>query len=482
MTDVSLVIGYRSWPLEPRILRVASGHASLKAVLTRLFGTDGVRGLANEDPITPASVIRLMESAIRVLAPGVTRPVAIIGRDTRASGELMEAAAACGLAGCGVDVLLAGVIPTPAVAYLTASYPASFGVVISASHNPFEDNGIKFFRSTGYKLSDAEESRIEEGFWQSLDSASRPTGRQIGRIKELPDALDRYVSFVQSTFPKNASLRGFRLALDLANGASHRSTPRALELLGAKLEVGYADPDGYNINENCGSTHPGALISLVRQTGADLGIVHDGDADRVLFCDEYGSPLDGDEIMAIIGADLLSRHELRANTIVATVMSNYGLDELMKKLGARVVRTKVGDHCVMDALLDGDLNFGGEQSGHIIFRDLTTTGDGLITALRMLSVLVSTGKRLGELRRTLEKYPQVQRNIPVRQKIPFGKFQLITGELAIAEKELAGKGRVLLRYSGTEPKARLLLEGPDRLLLEQLADSIGQVVQKTLGA
>ncbi len=451
-------------------------------MLTRLFGTDGIRGLANEEPITPASIIRLMESATRVLAPGVARPVAIIGRDTRASGELMEAAAATGLAGCGVDVLLAGVVPTPAVAYLTASYPASFGVVISASHNPFEDNGIKFFRSTGYKLSDAEESKIEEYFSQSSDQPQRPTGRQIGRITELVNAIDRYVSFALSTFPKNVSLQGLRLALDLANGAAHQSTPRVLELLGAKLEVGYADPDGYNINKDCGSTHPGALISLVRQTGADLGIAHDGDADRILFCDESGSPLDGDEILAIAGADLLRRHELRANTIVATVMSNYGLDEMIKKLGGRVERTKVGDHCVMDALLNGDLNFGGEQSGHIIFRDLTTTGDGLITALQMLSVLVSTGKTLGQLRRVMEKYPQVQRNIAVREKIPFGKFRLITDQLAIAEKELAGKGRVLLRYSGTEPKARLLLEGPDRLLLEQLADSIGQAVENTLGA
>jgi phosphoglucosamine mutase len=453
----------------------------LRRVLLKLFGTDGVRGIANEEPITPASVIRLMESAAAVLTRNFSRPVAVVGRDTRASGELLEAAVASGLAASGVDVLLAGIIPTPALAYLTRSLSAAFGVVISASHNPFEDNGIKFFRSTGYKLSDDEESAIERLFFEPPGGQSRPTGQQIGRVRKLEDAIERYAAFALSTWPCHASLRGRHLALDLANGAAHQSTPLVLGRLGARIEVCSAQPDGFNINENCGSMHLENLSSVIRQTGAELGIAHDGDADRVLLCDELGAPLDGDEMMAILGHDLLRRNALRGKTVVATLMSNYGLDEVLRPFGGRLIRTQVGDRYVIEAMVDGDFNFGGEQSGHLVLRDFTTTGDGLLAALQLLAVWASSGRKMSELRQLLRKCPQVQRNIDVRERIPFGKFPKVMENVERAQSKLAGKGRVLLRYSGTELKARLLLEGPDSAALDELADAIEQSIRQNVG-
>jgi phosphoglucosamine mutase len=447
----------------------------------KLFGTDGVRGLANEEPITPSAVVRLVESAACVLAPESSKKTVVVGRDTRASGELLEAAVASGLAGFGLDVYLAGIVPTPAVAYLTKELKAAFGVVISASHNPFADNGIKFFSSTGYKLTDAQESQIEQLFFQPPTGVSRLVGRQVGRVRPLPEAEERYAAFVASTLPEGVSLQGKSIALDLAHGAAYRLAPMVLERFGADLKVDAASPDGFNINDECGSNNPQRLSAFVKKTSAGIGIAHDGDADRVLFCDETGDPLDGDEILAIIAAELLQTNRLRQRTLVATVMSNYGLDRFVQELGGKVHRTAVGDRYVIDALVERDLNFGGEQSGHIIFRDCTTTGDGLIAALQMLGIWASSGKRLSELRKVLQKYPQVQRNILVREKIPFTSFPGIIALVSQAERELNGSGRVLLRYSGTEPKARLLLEGPQQTVLEQLADAIERTVQQYLG-
>ena len=446
----------------------------------KLFGTDGVRGVANLEPITAASALKLAQAAVRVLGDQRGPPKVVIGRDTRASGELLESAMAAGLASCGAEVLLAGVIPTPAVAYLAPKYHASFGVVISASHNPFEDNGIKFFGPTGYKLSDESESAIESEFDRS-GPWTLPTGERVGRIRAAEGSIEAYVAFAVSTFPGDLSLRGVKIAVDAANGAAYQTTPLVLARLGAEIELHAATPDGFNINACCGSTHPAGLSELVQKTGAAFGIAHDGDADRLLLCDERGAPLDGDELLAIASIDLIRRNQLKRNTVVATVMSNFGLDDLLRRHDGSVLRTPVGDRFVVDALLQHELNLGGEQSGHIVFRDFTTTGDGLISALQIIAVILRTGKPLSELRRMLNRYPQLLRNVTVREKKPFGEIGPVLAKLREAESLLSGRGRVMLRYSGTEPKARLLLEGPDADELKKHADAIVEELVRSIG-
>jgi phosphoglucosamine mutase len=437
----------------------------------RLFGTDGVRGIANSEPITAASSLRLAQAAARVLVSGDCSPKVVVGRDTRISGEMLESALAAGLASNGIEVLLGGVIPTPAVAYLTVEQRASFGVVISASHNPFEDNGLKFFGPTGYKLDDDQENAIESEF-DNPSPGRLPTGKGIGRIRRLPEATEAYAEFAAATLPEGLSLKGVKIALDMANGAAYQTTPMALAKLGAEIDLHYATPDGFNINVECGSTHPDTLRRIVQESGAAFGIAHDGDADRVLFCDEHGSALDGDELLAIASVDLIEQNRLEKNTLVATVMSNCGLDDLLRRHSGCVLRTAVGDRFVVDALLQQQLNLGGEQSGHIIFRDFSTTGDGLISALQIIGVLLRSRRPLSELRRVLSKYPQVLRNIAVGEKVPFEKIGALDAKIQEARTRLKGRGRVMLRYSGTELKARLLLEGPDASELEQLADWI----------
>jgi phosphoglucosamine mutase len=453
--------------------------ANFAGVSHKLFGTDGIRGTANIEPLTPGSVVGLGLAAAKILGNlGLSdQPKALVGRDTRASGDFLEAAITAGLASAGVDVMLSGVVPTPAVAYLTARHQASFGIVLSASHNPFEDNGIKFFGPDGYKLTDDQESTIEAAFRQKqFVSAAR-----VGRIRIMPDATEEYVAFALATVPKSFSLRGWKIAVDLANGAAFRTTPLALDRLGADLAIQASEPNGVNINEGCGSTHPEAISALVRNNGSVLGIAHDGDADRLLFCDELGNPLDGDELLAIAAAHLARKGELRSNTVVATIMSNFGLDTLLHRLGGKVLRTAVGDRPVIETMVKNELNLGGEQSGHLIFRDFVTTGDGLISALQILAIMEASGKRLSELRAVLEKFPQEQRNIRVRKKLPFEQFPGVMKRLASAETQLAGSGRVVLRYSGTEPKARLLLEGPDQEILKKLADDIQTEIEAALG-
>jgi phosphoglucosamine mutase len=449
--------------------------------MQKLFGTDGVRGIANVEPITVGSALRLVQSAVRALAKEESYPVVIVGRDTRASGEMLESAIAAGLAASGVHVLLSGIVPTPAVAFLVPFHRALFGIMITASHNPFQDNGIKFFGANGYKLSDELELAIESEYFSS--AASRlAIGKSIGRIRQIPEATEQYIAFAASTVPKDFSLAGIKVLVDSANGAAYRTTPIVLSKLGAEVDLRFGTPDGFNINLDCGSTHPSTLSRLVQQSGAAFGIAHDGDADRVLFCDEQGVPLDGDELLAIAAADLLARNQLRGNTLVATVMSNFGLDEVLRREGGKVLRTDVGDRFVIDAMVQHQLNFGGEQSGHLIFRDFSTTGDGLIAALQIMAVMARTGKTLSELRQILHKFPQVLRNLTVREKLPFEQFGGLTERVAEAESRLHGKGRVLLRYSGTEPKARLLLEGPDADELNELAEGIVEELAKNLGA
>lgn len=447
----------------------------------KLFGTDGIRGIANSEPITAGSALRLAQAAGRVLIKEENGVAVVVGRDTRASGEMLESAIAAGLASNGIHVLLAGVVPTPAVAYLTTRYCASFGMMISASHNPFQDNGLKFFGATGYKLSDESERAIESEFFRP-GTYELPTGKSVGRIRRIKEATEEYAVFAATTVPKDFSLSGVKVVVDMANGAAYQTTPMVLAALGADVDLHSSAPDGFNINVDCGSTNPAALSRHVQESGGAFGLAHDGDADRLLFCDEHGFALDGDELLAIAALDLLPRNQLQKNTVVATVMSNFGLDEVLQRHGGKVFRTEVGDRFVMDALVQQRLNLGGEQSGHMVFRDFTTTGDGLIAALQIIAIMLRTGKPLSELRRVLKKFPQVLRNVTVREKAPFEQFDHLTERLREAESRLYGKGRVMLRYSGTEPKARLLLEGPDADELHKLADAIVEELVKNIGA
>lgn len=452
----------------------------------QFFGTDGIRGVANVEPLTPETALRIGQIAAVLLRVrkdmGNEWPVCVLGRDTRLSGPMIEAAVAAGMASAGVDVRLAGVIPTPAVAHLTRKLGASMGVVISASHNPFEDNGIKFFGPDGYKLDDATELAIEEALLRGGAPERASTGN-IGRIDPLEGAEDAYVHRVLATVRTDAPfLRGVKIALDCAQGAAYRTSPNVLAHLGAEVVVAFNQPNGRNINAVCGATHPEAISALVLESGAAAGVAHDGDADRVILCDETGSALDGDEILAIAATALARRGRLAANSIVATVMSNFGLNETIRALGGEVIRCGVGDRQVIEAMRKRGLNLGGEQSGHLIFHDHTTTGDGIIAAVQILEIMATEGKPLSELRKCLTKYPQVRRDFLVRGKPPLEQLGEANRLIAETEAVLAGQGRVLLRYSGTEPKIRLLLEGPDEAFLNTQSQSIASAIQQQIGA
>jgi phosphoglucosamine mutase len=406
----------------------------------------------------------------------------VIGKDTRLSGYMLENALSSGVLSMGVDVLFIGPLPTPGVAYVTRSLRADAGIVITASHNPYDDNGIKFFHADGYKLDDDIEERIEELVFSGEIARIRPSAGEIGKAVRIDDALGRYIEFAKSSFPRHLTLDGLRIVVDCAHGAAYKSTPCVLRELGAQVTVFGNQPDGVNINQNCGSMHPEHLCQMVREHQAHLGLAHDGDADRVLLCDENGQLIDGDDIMAIITLEKLAEGSLAQKTLVTTVMSNAGLDVAVKSAGGKIIRTAVGDQNVLSAMLKGSLDFGGEQSGHIIFRDFSTTGDGLIAALQILRVMKSRGKPLSELARCWTKFPQLLTNIVVREKKPLEKLERVGALLAKAEADLKpGGGRVLLRYSGTEPKVRLLLEGRDAGVLNQWNQTISQALKAELG-
>ena len=455
----------------------------------KIFGTDGVRGVANLEPVTAETALKLGRAAAHVFTTAGSlmhragrRPVIVIGKDTRLSGYMLENAMAAGLMSLGVDVFLLGPLPTPGVAYITRSLRADGGIVLSASHNPYEDNGIKFFRHDGYKLDDAIEQRIEHLVFSGEIENIRPTADNIGKARRIDDALGRYVEHAKASFPKGLNLEGIQIAIDAGNGAAYKSTPWILRELGATCHVFHDHPDGRNINAKCGSTYPEEISRLVQETGAHFGISHDGDADRVQLCDEHGVAVDGDDILAIAAVDHLRRGALSKTTLVATVMSNFGLDETLREKGGQILRTKVGDRHVIEAMLREDLNVGGEQSGHMIFRDFSTTGDGIVSALQILRIMTETGEPLSELRKVLRKYPQAQRNLKVREKIPLEKLPDVQRLVGEAEAELAGAGRVLLRYSGTEPKIRLLIEGRDSAQINHQADRIADAIQSQIGA
>ncbi len=455
----------------------------------KIFGTDGVRGVANVEPVTAETALKLGRAAAHVFAQPNGRPHGfgskpkiVIGKDTRISGYMLETALVAGITSLGVDVLLIGPLPTPGVAYITRSLRCDAGIVLSASHNPYEDNGIKFFRHDGYKLDDAIEARIENIVFSGEIESIRPIADHIGRATRIDDALGRYIEFAKASFPRGLTLEGLTVALDCANGSSYKSSPCILRELGAKVNVVHNDPNGRNINAGCGSTHPEEVAQVVKRTGAHIGISHDGDADRLMLCDEKGEIVDGDEIMAIAALDMIKHGQLVNNTLVATIMSNFGLDECLEKAGGHVLRTKVGDRYVIEEMMASGYNLGGEQSGHMIFRDFATTGDGIISALQILRIMVETGKPLSELKRCLCKYPQAQRNLKVREKRPLERLPQVLAMVKETEASLNGAGRVLLRYSGTEPKIRLLIEGRDQAKINAQADMIAEAIVKEIGA
>jgi phosphoglucosamine mutase len=455
----------------------------------KIFGTDGVRGIANVEPVTAETALKLGRAAAYVFAqlnprrtPAGARPKIVLGKDTRLSGYMLENALVAGITSLGVDVLVIGPLPTPGVAYITRSLRADAGIVLSASHNPYQDNGIKFFRHDGYKLDDQIEEKIEQLVFTGEIDSIRPTANKLGRATRIDDALGRYVEFAKASFPRGMSLEEMRVAVDVANGAAYKSTPCVLRELGADVAVAHNQPNGMNINDGCGSIYPEEIQRIVQMSGADVGITHDGDADRVLLCDENGEIVDGDEILAIAALDLLVAGRLTQNTVVATVMSNFGLDEALAAQGGKVIRTKVGDRYVIEEMMKQNFNLGGEQSGHVIFRDFTTTGDGIISALQILRIMHKSGQPLSKLKTCLKKYPQAQRDVVVTSKPPLEELRDVTKLRDEIERELAGQGRVLLRYSGTEPKIRLLIEGREFEKIDKHADRIAEAIQSAIGA
>jgi phosphoglucosamine mutase len=454
----------------------------------KIFGTDGVRGTANIEPVTAETALKLGRAAAHVFknlqsqSRGLGKHKIVIGKDTRLSGYMLENALSSGVLSMGVDVLLIGPLPTPGVAYVTRSLRADAGIVITASHNPYADNGFKFFRADGYKLDDSIEEHIEKLVFSGEINTIRPTADAIGKAMRIDDALGRYIEYAKSSFPRNLTLEGLRLVVDCAHGAAYKSTPCVLRELGAEVIVHGDKPDGANINLDCGSMHPEHLCQLVRQHQAHLGLAHDGDADRVLLCDERGQLIDGDDIMAIIALEHLAEGTLRGKTVVATVMSNAGLEHFIQQSGGKLLRTPVGDQNVLAEMLKHDFNVGGEQSGHVILRDYSTTGDGLVAALQILRVMKTTGQPLSKLTGCWHKFPQILTNIKVREKKPLEEIPGLPALLAQAEAELqAGGGRILLRYSGTEPKVRLLLEGPKLPPLKRWNQKICKLLQQELG-
>jgi len=452
--------------------------------MTRLlFGTDGVRGVANIHPMTAETALRLGRAAAYLFKQNDRRSRIVIGKDTRLSGYMLESALVAGICSMGVDALLVGPLPTPGIAFLTASMRADAGVVISASHNPYQDNGIKFFARDGFKLPDEIEAELEGLVFEpgSID-ALRPTAKEVGKAFRIDDAVGRYVVFLKNSFPRELDLVGLKIVLDCAHGAAYKVAPEVFTELGAEVVSHGVKPNGTNINDGFGSTHPEVISAAVREHGAHLGIALDGDADRCIFVDEYGNEVDGDHILAICGTHLLAKGNLPQKTVVATVMSNIGLDIALKQAGGRVVKTAVGDRYVVEEMRRNDYRLGGEQSGHMIFLDHNTTGDGVISALQVLAIMQQTGKPLSELASVMTALPQVLVNVRVRERRPVEEIPEIAGKIRGVTDHLGDSGRVLIRYSGTEPLLRIMLEGQDQQEITAMAKELAETVETHLGS
>lgn len=446
----------------------------------KLFGTDGVRGVANVYPMTAEVALQLGRALAYVIKFGSGRHRIVVGKDTRISGYLLEYATVAGICSMGVDALVLGPFPTPGIAYITSSMRADAGVVISASHNPYQDNGIKFFSGNGFKLPDELEARIEILMTQPEVEGACPTATEVGQAFRMDDARGRYISFLKSTFPKEMELDGLKIVVDCAHGATYRIAPEIFTELGAEVIPMGVRPNGRNINHKCGATSPETMATLVKRHGADLGIAFDGDGDRVIMVDHRGEIVDGDHIMGICAQDMLERETLRRKTVVGTVMSNLGLELALKDWGIRLLRAPVGDRYVVEAMLKGGYNLGGEQSGHMVFLNYTTTGDGILTALRLLSVMLRKNKPLAELASFLQKCPQILINVEVKERKDLKALPQARHAIQEAEKHLGPRGRLLVRYSGTEPKLRVMTEGEDESLIRQVAQDLAQALKTML--
>lgn len=447
----------------------------------KLFGTDGVRGVANVYPMTTEIAMQLGRAVAYLFKGSDKRRRIIIGKDTRLSCYMIENAMAAGICSMGVDVQLVGPLPTPGIAFITSSMRADAGVVISASHNAYQDNGIKFFSHAGLKLPDEMELKLEKLMFSEELNLLRPTANEVGRAFRIDDATGRYIVFLKNSFPKELDLRGLRIVLDCANGAGYKVAPAVLEELGAEVITLGVSPNGININAGCGSLYPQVMAAKVREYRADVGIALDGDADRVIFVDEQGAVVDGDHIMAICATDMLKRKTLSKDTLVSTVMSNMGLDIALRKVGGKVIKTGVGDRYVTEEMLRGGYNFGGEQSGHMIFFDYNTTGDGTLSALQLLAIMQRTNKPLSELAKVMTALPQILCNVRVKQRTELATVPEVQQVIDHCEQQLGKKGRVLIRYSGTEPLLRIMLEGESDEQISQLAGEIVAAVETHLG-
>ncbi|HWB82169.1 MAG TPA: phosphoglucosamine mutase [Nannocystaceae bacterium] len=445
----------------------------------RLFGTDGIRGEANAAPMTPETALRV---GMAVAAHFGEAGRVLVGKDTRLSGYMVESALASGLCAMGADVLFVGPIPTPGIAYLSRSMRASAGVVISASHNPFADNGIKLFAADGYKLPDDVELELESLMEDGALDHRRARGAAIGRAWRIDDAAGRYITHLKQAFPASADLLGMKIVIDCANGAAYKIAPTVLEELGAKVITIGVDPDGLNINAGVGAMHPEVLCQKVVETGADLGIALDGDADRAVFSDERGNLVDGDAILAMCARDLHQRAELRGGAVVATVMSNLGLERSLAEVGVGLQRTPVGDRYVVEAMRGGGYNLGGEQSGHLVFIDHSTTGDGMVAALQVLTIMRRTGSPISRLAGVMTAVPQLMQSIKVARREPLEKLVGLSKIIRQIELELRDRGRVLVRYSGTEPKIRVMVECEDEASARDYVQRIGAAAIAELGA
>lgn len=445
--------------------------------MKKIFGTDGVRGLANSE-LTVELAFKLGKASAYILKQKTHKKAMVIGKDTRISGDMLEAALIAGICSVGVDVYRLGVIPTPAIAFLTRKLEAMAGVVISASHNPFGDNGIKFFDSEGFKLPDEVEEKIEDIIENGLDEMPNPTGEEVGRVKFIDNGENLYLDFLKEQVP--VDLTGLKIVLDCANGAASKISPKLLKDLGAEVYSLSSEPNGININLECGSTHPENLQKAVLQYGADIGIAHDGDADRMLAVDEKGNLVDGDQILVICGLDLQKHGKLKGNQMVVTVMSNLGLKQAFQRNDIEVVETKVGDRYVLEKMKELDACLGGEQSGHLIFLEHNTTGDGVLSALKLLEVLKRSNKSFSELASQMERLPQVLVNVRVKSKAGWEENENIKKNIDIYKKELGDKGRILVRASGTEPLIRVMVEGNDLEELKRISQILSDIVDREL--
>lgn len=446
--------------------------------MRKLFGTDGIRGVANIYPMTTEIAMQVGRAIAFIVKNKKGRHRIVIGKDTRVSGYMIENALAAGICSMGVDVLLVGPLPTPGIAFITTSMRADAGVVISASHNPFQDNGIKIFSNDGFKLPDEVEADIEELIFSQKMATLRPVAEEVGKARRIDDAKGRYIVFLKNIFPKKQTLDGMHIVLDCAHGATYGVAPYVLEELGAKVTSLGVSPDGKNINHKCGALHPELMAAKVKETGADIGLALDGDGDRLIVCDEKGKVVDGDHIMAICAKDLIQRGKLKKKTLVTTVMSNMGLEIAMKEMGGKMVRTNVGDRYVVEEMRKNGYSFGGEQSGHLVFLDHITTGDGNLAALRLLAIMRKRKKKLSELAKVMTSYPQVLNNVRTSSKIDLENFTDFQKAVKKMEKKLGKSGRILVRASGTEPVIRVMIEGENKKTIQAMADELGKMIAK----